>query len=187
MSERRIFLLLAWSLLLAVFVWSVLPILTPVVLFLALVYLLTPFFGTDMYRRMVVTLGVVTFLWLLSAAGSFLAPFVLALVLAYVADPFVDRLSRRGVKRAYGAGLVLLIAILVVVLSLVLLVPMVVDQATRFGQDLPEMIADLQEWYRVQIIRLNASDLPLLRDVPFERALEVDTEDVQTFVAERFR
>ena len=52
MSERRIFLLLAWSLLLAVFVWSVLPVLTPVVLFLALVYLLTPFFGTDLYRRM---------------------------------------------------------------------------------------------------------------------------------------
>ena len=187
MSERRIFLLLAWSLLLAVFVWSVLPVLTPVVLFLALVYLLTPFFGTDLYRRMVVTLGVLTFLWLLSVAGSFLAPFVLALVLAYVADPFVDRLDRRGVKRAYGAGLVLLIAILVVVLSLVLLVPMVVDQATRFGQDLPEMIADLQEWYRAQVIRLNASDLPLLKDVPFERALEVDTQDVQSFVADRFR
>ncbi|HET9581423.1 MAG TPA: hypothetical protein VFP76_01225, partial [Gemmatimonadota bacterium] len=97
MSERRIFLLLAWALLLGLFVWSVRPILTPVVLFLALVYLLTPFFGTDLYRRMVVTLGVITSLWLLHVAGSFLAPFVLALVLAYVADPFVDRLHGKGV------------------------------------------------------------------------------------------
>ncbi|MGH7543669.1 MAG: AI-2E family transporter [Gemmatimonadota bacterium] len=187
MSERRVFLLLAWALLLGFFVWSVRPVLTPLVLFLALVYLLTPFFGTDMYRRVVVTLGVLTLLWLLHVAGSFLAPFVLALVLAYVADPFVDRLDRSGIRRAYGAGLVLVVAILLVVLAMVLLVPMVVDQATRFGQDLPEMIADLQVWYRDLIIRLGASDLPLLRDVPFERALEVDTEDVQAFLAERIR
>ena len=187
MSERRIFLLVAWAFLLAVFVWTILPILSPLVLFLVLVYLLTPFFGTDMYRRVVVTLGVLTFLWLLHVAGSFLAPFVLALVLAYVADPLVDRLDRSGVKRAYGAGLVLVVAILLVVLAMVLLVPMVVDQATRFARDLPEMIADLQVWYRDLITRLEMSELPLLRDVPFERALEVDTEDVQTFLAERIR
>ncbi|HET6342145.1 MAG TPA: AI-2E family transporter [Gemmatimonadota bacterium] len=187
MSERRIFLLVAWAFLLAVFVWTILPVLSPLVLFLVLVYLLTPFFGTDMYRRVVVTLGVLTFLWLLHVAGSFLAPFVLALVLAYVADPFVDRLDRSGVKRAYGAGLVLVVAILLVVLAMVLLVPMVVDQATRFGRDLPEMIADLQVWYRDLITRLGTSELPVLRDVPFERALEVDTEDVQTFLAERIR
>jgi predicted PurR-regulated permease PerM len=120
-------------------------------------------------------------------AGSFLAPFVLALVLAYVADPFVDRLQRRGVKRGYGAGLVLLIAGLVVVLSLVLIVPLVVEQATRFGQDLPRMIVDVQVWYRDQIARLATSELPLLRDIPFERALEVDTDDVQTYLTDRIR
>lgn len=187
MSERRIFLLLIWTLLLTLFLWSVRPVLSPLVLFLALVYLLTPYFGTDMYRRAVVTLGALTFLWLLSVAGSFLAPFVLALVLAYVADPFVDRLHRSGVKRGYGAGLVLVVAVLLVALAMVLLVPMVVDQATRFGQDLPDMIVDLQVWYRDLITRLGASDLPLLRDVPFERALEVDAEDVQTFLTERIR
>jgi predicted PurR-regulated permease PerM len=186
-SERRIFLLVAWALLLAVFVWTIRPVLSPLVLFLVLVYLLTPFFGTDMYRRVVVTLGALTFLWLFHVAGSFLAPFVLALVLAYVSDPLVDRLQRGGVKRAYGAGLVLLVAILLVALSLVLLVPMVIDQASRFGRDLPEMIADLQAWYRAQIARLDASDLPLLRDIRFERALEIDTYDVQTYLADRFR
>lgn len=187
MSERRIFLLLVWTLLLAVFLWSVRPILSPLVLFLALVYLLTPYFGTDMYRRAVVTLGALTFLWLLSVAGSFLAPFVLALVLAYIADPLVDRLHRGGVKRAYGAALVLLVAILLVVLAVVLLVPMVVDQSSRFIRDMPTMVGDLQAWYRAQVSRLAASDLPLLRDVPFERALELDIEDVQTFLGDRIR
>lgn len=187
MSERRIFLLLVWALLLGVYLWSVRPILSPLVLFLALVYLLTPYFGTDMYRRVVVTLGTLTFLWLLHVAGSFLAPFVLALVLAYVADPLVDRLQLNGVKRGYGAALVLVVAVLVVALAIVLLVPMVAQQATRFGQDLPEMIADLQAWYRGIVLRLQASNLPLIRDIAFERALEVDTEDVQAYVAEHFR
>ncbi|HET9582020.1 MAG TPA: AI-2E family transporter [Gemmatimonadota bacterium] len=185
MSERRIFLLLAWALLLSVFLWSVRPVLSPLVLFLALVYLLTPFFGTDVYRRAVVTLGSLTILWLLHVAGSFLAPFVLALVLAYIADPVVDRLHRGGVRRAFGAGLVLLVALLLVILSVVLLVPLVVDQGSRFMRDLPEMVNDLQAWYRAQVAWLARTDLPLLRDIPFERALEVDTEDVQRWVADR--
>ncbi|MGH7557821.1 MAG: AI-2E family transporter [Gemmatimonadota bacterium] len=185
MSERRIFLLLAWALLLGVFVWSVLPVLSPLFLFLALVYLLTPYFGTDMYRRLVVTLGAITFLWLLHVAGSLLAPFVLALVLAYIADPLVDRLQggRRG--RAWGALLVLLVAVLLVALALVLIVPMVVEQGSQFLRDLPQMIVDLQSWYRAQVERLAASQLPILRDIPFERALEVETRDVEAFLTER--
>ncbi len=185
MSERRVILLLAWALLLAFFVWSVRPVLSPLVLFLALVYLLTPFFGTDMYRRLVLTLGVITLLWLLSVAGFFLAPFVLALVLAYIADPLVDRLQRGRMSRAWGAMLVILIAILLVVLAIVLLVPMVVEQGSQFVSDLPRMIADLQSWSRAVVESLAASQLPILRDIPFERALEIETRDVQAYLSER--
>lgn len=185
MSERRVILLLAWALLLAFFVWSVRPVLSPLVLFLALVYLLTPFFGTDMYRRLVVTLGAITFLWLLNVAGFFLAPFVLALVLAYIADPLVDRLHRGRLSRAWGALLVILIAILLVVLAIVLLVPMVVEQGSQFARDLPRMIADLQNWSRAVVEGLAASQLPVIRDIPFERALEIETRDVQAYLSER--
>lgn len=187
MSERRILLLLAWALLLTAFAWSVRPVLSPIVLFLALVYLLTPYFGTDMYRRLVVTLGAITFLWLLNVAGSFLAPFVLALVLAYIADPFVDRLQRGRLGRAWGALLLILVAILLVTLALVLIVPMVVEQGSQFIRDLPQMIADLQSWYRAQVERLAASPLPVIRDIPFERALEIETRDVEAFLTERAR
>ncbi|MGH7564545.1 MAG: AI-2E family transporter [Gemmatimonadota bacterium] len=187
MNERRIFLLLAWTLLLVLFVWSVRPVLSPIVLFLALVYLLTPFFGTDMYRRLVVSLGAITLLWLLNVAGSFLAPFVLALVLAYVADPLVDRLQRGRLSRAWGALLVILIAILLVPLALLLIVPMVVEQGSQFVRDLPQMIADLQAWYRMQVEGLAASQLPVIRDIPFERALEIESRDVEAFVTERLQ
>lgn len=187
MSERRILLLLAWTLLLAAFTWTVWPVLSPIVLFLALVYLLTPYFGTDMYRRLVVTFGAITFLWLLNVAGSFLAPFVLALVLAYIGDPFMDRLERGRLGRAWGALLLILIAILMVTLALVLIVPMVMEQGSQFVRDLPRMIADIQDWYRAQVESLAASTLPVLRDIPFERALEIEPSDVEAFLAARAR
>lgn len=185
MEQRRVFLLLAWAFLLAVFLWTIRPVLTPLVLFLALAYLLTPIFGTALYRRLLVTLGVLTLLWLLSVAGSILAPFALALVLAYIADPLVDRLERRGLGRGVGAALVLLIAILTVVVGILLLVPLVVEQGRQFLTDLPQMLTDLSDWYRAQVLALSRSQVPLIRDIAFERALDLDSRDFAEWIAEQ--
>src|SRR5918996_572678 len=122
MEKRHVLLLITWALLFGLFAWTIRGVLSPIVLFLALIYLLSPWFGTGLYRRLVVTLGILTFLWLVNVAGSILAPFVLALVLAYVADPIVDRLQRQGLARTWGALLVLLVAVLVIALGIVLLV-----------------------------------------------------------------
>jgi predicted PurR-regulated permease PerM len=184
LEKRHVLLLVTWALLFGLFTWSIRSVLSPVVLFLALIYLLSPWFGTGLYRRLVLTLGIMTFLWLVHVAGSILAPFVLALVLAYVADPVVDRLQRQGLGRTWGALLVLLIAVLVIALGIVLLVPIVSAQGEQFLQDLPRMLSDFQVWYRAQVTRLAASESPILRDIPFERALEIDSEDVNAWLAE---
>ncbi|HUP00102.1 MAG TPA: AI-2E family transporter [Gemmatimonadota bacterium] len=183
MDQRRPFLLIAWALLLGLFAWTILPILSPLILFLALVYLLTPLFGTDLYRRLIVTLGALTFLWLLHVAGSFLAPFALALVLAYVANPLVNRLESSGVRRTWGALGVLLTTVLLIAIAGMLIVPLVVEQGTRFVEDLPEMIEGAQSWYRAQITGLANSRIPIIRDIQFERALEVDSEDVVAYLS----
>lgn len=187
MEQRRLFLLVAWALLLGFFAWSIRPVLTPLVLFLSLVYLLTPFFGTAFYRRLVVTLSVLTLLWLFSVAGSILAPFALALVLAYVADPIVDRLERRGVARVWGALLVLLVAVLVIVTAIVIIVPLVIHQGRQFVTDFPRIVDDLTAWYRAQVGAMARSDLPLVRDIAFERALAVESEDVAAWLTEQAR
>lgn len=185
MEQRRLFLLVAWALLLGFFAWSIRPVLTPLVLFLALVYLLTPFFGTAFYRRLVVTLSVLTLLWLFSVAGSILAPFALALVLAYVADPIVDRLERRGLARVWGALLVLLVAVLAIVTAIVIIVPLVIHQGRQFVTDFPRIVDDLTAWYRAQVGALARSDVPLVRDIAFERALAVESEDVAAWLTEQ--
>ncbi len=187
MEQRRPTMIIAWALLLAVFVWSIRPVLSPLVLFLVLVYLLTPLFGTEAYRRLVIALGTLTALWLVHVAGSFLAPFVLGLILAYVADPLVDRLERQNVSRTWGAVAVVGLAGLVLALSLVLVIPMVFEQGRQFLEDLPEMLAGLQRWYEAQIQALVDSPLPLIRDIQFERALEIESRDVMEFISEQIR
>jgi len=185
MEKRHTLLLVTWALLLGFFAWTVRSVLSPVILFFALAYLLGPWFGSGLYRRLIVTLGVLTLLWLVSVAGAVLAPFALALVLAYVADPIVDRLERRGLGRSWGALLVLLIAVLTLALGVVLLVPVVAHQTTQFLDDLPRIVEDFQAWYRTQVSRLAQSQLPIIRDIAFERALEIDSEDVNAFLADR--
>jgi predicted PurR-regulated permease PerM len=187
MEQRRPTMIIAWALLLAFFVWSIRPVLSPIILFLVLVYLLTPLFGTEAYRRLVIALGTLTALWLVHVAGSFLAPFVLGLILAYVADPLVDRLERQNISRTWGAVAVVGLAGLVLALSLVLVIPMVFEQGRQFLEDLPEMLAGLQRWYEAQIQALVDSPLPLIRDIQFERALEIESRDVMAFVSEQIR
>lgn len=185
MEKRHVLLLVTWALLFGFFIWMIRGVLSPLVLFLALAYLLSPWFGTGLYRRMILTLGILTLLWLVSVAGSVLAPFALALVLAYVADPIVDRLERGRLGRAWGAFLVLLVAVLAIVLGIVLLVPIVAGQGAQFLEDLPRMVEEFQGWYRAQVTRLEQSQLPIVRDIAFERALEIDDQDVNTFLAEQ--
>lgn len=187
MSERRIILLSLWALLLAFFVWTVRPVLSPIVLFLALVYLATPLFGTATYRRLVITLGTLTGLWLVHVAGTLLAPFLLGLVLAYIADPLVDRWERWGVRRTWGALGVVLLAGLVVAAAAILLIPLVLEQGRHFIEELPMMMQELVVWYRVQLEALAASPLPVIKDIPFERALEINSQDVRIFVGEQLR
>lgn len=186
MEQRRPLLYVVWALLLAMFLWTIQPILTPFVLFLALAYLVAPYFGTALYRRLMIVLGALTFLWLLHVSGSVLAPFALAFVFAYVASPLVERLEDRKMGRGWATAILILVIGLLIVVALVLLVPLVAHQGAEFLEDLPRMMEELESWYDARIEALATSSLPIVRDIPFERALELDSADVSEWIAERF-
>ncbi|HVH11567.1 MAG TPA: AI-2E family transporter, partial [Longimicrobium sp.] len=61
-------------------------------LFFLLVFLFQPYAGTRHHLLTVSATGFLTFVWLLDTTGFLLAPFVLALVLAYVLHPLVERM-----------------------------------------------------------------------------------------------
>jgi predicted PurR-regulated permease PerM len=84
-------------------------------------------------------------LWLLS---PILLPFVLGMAVGYFLDPFVNRLERMGVSRAVAAGALLVVFFAIVTLVIVLVAPIVVEQATALAQRLP----DLAGWVRDSVL-----------------------------------
>lgn len=76
-----------------------------------------------------------------------LAPFVLSLALAYVLEPGVSALTRRGLPRMVSTAVCLMAAVLLGLLLVLLLVPIVVDLAPMLRQQLPDIAARL--WHGV--------------------------------------
>jgi predicted PurR-regulated permease PerM len=187
MVQWRPFLMITWAILLGVFLWTVLPVLSPLILFLVLAYMLWPLFGTDSYKRLILPIGALTLIWLFHVAGNVLAPFALAFVLAYVADPLVDWWSSRGIGRTWGALAVLLLALILVALAAALIGPLVAEQGAQFLIDLPRVMDEMQTWYNTQVTRLANSQLPVLRDIPFERALDVESRDVGQYLLDEMQ
>ena len=82
--------------------WSVLPLLNPVLLWFALAGLLFPVRSNRGVVSLLVTFGVLALFWLLRELGAVLAPFVVAVVLAYILNPLVGRIAGLPPLRRWG-------------------------------------------------------------------------------------
>jgi predicted PurR-regulated permease PerM len=88
-------------------------------------------------------LGVLVFsLWMLS---SMLLPFVLGMAIAFFFDPVVDRMTRWGISRPAAAGLLVLGSYALGISMLVLLTPLVAEQAFRLVARLPAYVTSLYD------------------------------------------
>lgn len=76
--------------------------------------------------------------------SSILTPFVTAAGFAYFLDPAVSRLARMGVRRSVGSLLILTCAVVVVALFVLLLYPVISDQAVALAHNLPSYISTAQ-------------------------------------------
>lgn len=152
---------------LGLYLFELTDVLSPLVLFLALLALMVPYTGSTFHRLVVITASVLLGLWLLREIGTLLAPFVLAFVLAYILDPLVDRLERMRLPRGLailtlGLPLAALLALLVV-----LGIPALTAQVEGLIRRAPELVARVAHWIeglRAGLLRVN---LPFLD----ERAL----------------
>jgi predicted PurR-regulated permease PerM len=93
--------------------------------------------------------------WLLYLLHPVLSPFLVGILLAYMGDPLVDRLERRGLGRSWAVILVFVAFSLLVLLALLVLVPLLGRQMGRLYQLLPELIDWLQlsalPWLQAQL------------------------------------
>lgn len=86
--------------------------------------------------------GVVLFLMVFS---TILLPFIAGMALAYFLDPVADWLERRGLSRLMATVVILVTFVVLFVLSLMIIIPVIFNQASDFLQKMPGYIARLQE------------------------------------------
>ena len=112
--------------------------------------------GTDLVYTLVVVilLGIAFMLFnqvsyiftpILILVSNVLVPFVIALLLFYLFNPFIDFLEKHKVKRVYGVGLLFLILIGLLGLGIGLLFPLLREQVTSFIENFPSFVDSLLE------------------------------------------
>lgn len=84
-------------------------------------------------------------LWLLS---SILLPFVLGMTIGFFLDPVVCALERRGVSRALASAGIIVGFFALASLAIVLVVPVIVEQATGLAARLPDLVV----WARDSLV-----------------------------------
>jgi predicted PurR-regulated permease PerM len=167
-------------------VWSIRPVLTPVVLYLVVLALLGPYAGRKGHALVVTVATVLMAIWLLDTLGGLLAPFILALAFAYILDPVVDLLEGRRISRGLAIGLLAIPVLGILVLIGAVAVPALVDQVGGLLNGLPDALSRLEAWFvevRGWLGRLRVPFLPGYE--PFRDFALFDPERIASFVQER--
>ncbi len=84
------------------------------------------------------------------------APLLMGLAIAYLFDPLVSWLERRGLPRSLGVAVVALILLVLLAAFFFYLVPAIGEQAKRFGSRLPEYRARLEARFAPWLATLQA-------------------------------
>ncbi|WP_175652409.1 AI-2E family transporter [Pseudomonas sp. Marseille-P9899] len=77
---------------------------------------------------------------LLYLLHGILSPFLVGILLAYLADPLVDRLERAGLSRTAGVVVVFTLFSLIMLTMLLVLIPMLAKQLVRLYELTPQML-----------------------------------------------
>ncbi len=173
-------------LVLGFFLFATLSILNPPLLFILLWAVLLPYRGREGHSALVAIAAVLTGVWLLVETGSLLAPFFLALVLAYILDPLVDILEGRGISRTLSVLALTVPAVAALIFVFVFIVPSAFAELGVVLESLPVLLDRLSVWIENGTQRLQRVDVPLF-DGPalVEQLRGVDSAAVVEFFRER--
>jgi predicted PurR-regulated permease PerM len=168
------------------FMMSIRSILNPFILFFLLVFLIQPYSGTRHHLLTVSAAGMLTFIWLLDTTGFLLAPFVLALVLAYVMHPLVARMERRRISRTLATFILALPALGILALIIFVAIPALSAQIAEFIRGAPALLQTATLRMEAWQAQLQSRDLPWLDEaVVLERMRAIQPDAVMAWLQAR--
>jgi predicted PurR-regulated permease PerM len=122
--------------------------------------------GESGLRRLAVLGSFLALGVLLHLLSPILMPFLVALALAYLWDPVVDRLERAGLSRTLGVSVVYFVSTLVLLGLVLVLVPLLGRQMHVVAAKVPAAI----EWFRTSLLPWLQSEFQISEaDIPLER------------------
>ncbi len=74
------------------------------------------------------------------------APLFIGMIVAWLFNPFVNKLQKKGVKRGLGATLAYVIVVGIIVLIISLIIPMMADQINEFVKSIPGIFETIKGW-----------------------------------------
>ncbi|MFP4252586.1 MAG: AI-2E family transporter [Guyparkeria sp.] len=74
-----------------------------------------------------------------------LSPFVVGFIIAYLFNPVVTRLDRRGISRTWGTSLIFLVGALLLLVGLIALIPVLIEQTARLVRVFPQLLDIVQQ------------------------------------------
>lgn len=94
--------------------------------------------------------GLAVFLLGMYVLGGALTPYLVGMGMAYCLDPIADRLERMGLTRIKATLIIMFVALLAFLVAVLLVLPIVVEQAQRLAiaaPDLPDTLRQIVEKY----------------------------------------
>lgn len=86
------------------------------------------------------------FLVLLWALGDVILPFIMGSAIAYFLDPVADRLEKMGLSRVLATVVIFVFLLGLVILSLLVIIPLLIQQTNDLIQSAPELFNQLRAW-----------------------------------------
>lgn len=100
----------------------------------------------QLLRWLLIMVFVVLGYVVLSYLAGVLAPILTALGIAYLLNPLLERLVRRGASRLVGAALLLVTFLALVAIAITFFAPTVAQQLTEFIANLPRFFDNISAW-----------------------------------------
>ncbi len=174
-------------LLLALLLYTVREVFSPLLVFALLWAILWPERRSRHAARLLAALtGLIAF-WLFWAAGSLVAPFVLGLAFAYLLSPAVAWLAGRRVPRALGIVLVLVPFLAILIILVALLLPAIQRQVVQLASKLPVLFGRLADWIDRLRTSFLATNQGLLTEAQAAKLRGLSGTDLVAIVQDRWQ
>ena len=77
---------------------------------------------------------------------SIISPLFIGLVIAWLFDPIVSKLQKKGVRRGLGTTIVYFVFIGIIIIILYSIIPLLSDQLTDFAKTIPNIMSSVEGW-----------------------------------------